>query len=303
MKELYDSKKVLVSMTDTVLLLQAIQQLLRPNSSSDCLSLYLQALSGNLQDSPTLREIFLAVKRAPSNILQKVLESIHSSASIGVADSVAETTSALNSLLRKMADTKEPLRSQHDIRNESMRTTVVAQKVELSRQKSKISEEDKAYSKILDEFHGWLTQYVDENLQASEDALFKEVLVFDSTGADRAVFMPRHRFAVERALSSPHDYLNCDCCVPSQDDGEGSISASLPSTALLYQLYLESGASINVQDLWTAFFAVVGDEDAAEDHEAVFLFQRALAELRHLGLVKSTRRKTDHIAKVSWRGL
>lgn len=33
------------------------------------------------------------------------------------------------------------------------------------------------------------------------------------------------------------------------------------------------------------------------------LFQRALAELKYLGLVKPSRKKTDHIAKVMWKGL
>jgi hypothetical protein len=33
------------------------------------------------------------------------------------------------------------------------------------------------------------------------------------------------------------------------------------------------------------------------------LFQRALAELKYLGLVKPTRKKTDHVAKAAWKGL
>lgn len=32
-------------------------------------------------------------------------------------------------------------------------------------------------------------------------------------------------------------------------------------------------------------------------------FQRALAELRCLGLIKSSRKKTDHVAKLAWKGL
>lgn len=33
------------------------------------------------------------------------------------------------------------------------------------------------------------------------------------------------------------------------------------------------------------------------------LFERALAELKYLGLIKGTRKKTDHVAKAAWRGL
>jgi origin recognition complex subunit 3 len=33
------------------------------------------------------------------------------------------------------------------------------------------------------------------------------------------------------------------------------------------------------------------------------IFQRALAELKYLGLVKPSRKKTDHVSKVMWKGL
>lgn len=47
------------------------------------------------------------------------------------------------------------------------------------------------------------------------------------------------------------------------------MSATQPATAVLYQLYLESGALVNVADLWAAFFAILGkkDEEDAEEEE------------------------------------
>ena len=33
------------------------------------------------------------------------------------------------------------------------------------------------------------------------------------------------------------------------------------------------------------------------------LFSRALAELKYMGMVKSSRKKADHLAKLSWKGL
>lgn len=33
------------------------------------------------------------------------------------------------------------------------------------------------------------------------------------------------------------------------------------------------------------------------------LFYRALAEMKFLGLVKYTKKKTDHLAKLAWKGL
>jgi origin recognition complex subunit 3 len=38
------------------------------------------------------------------------------------------------------------------------------------------------------------------------------------------------------------------------------MSPTLPPTALLYRLYLESGALINASDLWSAFAAIMEGE-------------------------------------------
>ncbi|KAK3072613.1 Origin recognition complex subunit 3, partial [Teratosphaeriaceae sp. CCFEE 6253] len=66
-------------------------------------------------------------------------------------------------------------------------------------------------------------------------------------------------------------------------------------------LYLESGSLINASDLWQAFQAVMGD--GKEEAETMALFQRALAEMRYLGMMKATRKRADHVAKTMWRGL
>lgn len=33
------------------------------------------------------------------------------------------------------------------------------------------------------------------------------------------------------------------------------------------------------------------------------LFSQALAELKYLGMIKSSRKKADHLAKLAWKGL
>lgn len=61
----------------------------------------------------------------------------------------------------------------------------------------------------------------------------------------------------------PHDYLGCNCCKGL----DSALAPSQPPTAVLYQLYLECGAIINAADLWTAFYAVMGNEES-ENEEA-----------------------------------
>lgn len=93
------------------------------------------------------------------------------------------------------------------------------------------------------------------------------------------------------------------------------MQATLPATSILYHLYLEAGSLINVADLWSAFYALVSghkeeEEESEENDEqqekqlderkALVMFYRGLAELRAMGFVKSSKKKTDHIAKVRW---
>jgi len=59
---------------------------------------------------------------------------------------------------------------------------------------------------------------------------------------------------------------------------------------------------INVSDLWSAFHAIVGDQYDGE-HAAMALFLRSLAELKYMAYVKQSRKKTDHLAKLGWKGL
>ena len=33
------------------------------------------------------------------------------------------------------------------------------------------------------------------------------------------------------------------------------------------------------------------------------LFSRSLAELKYMGMIKNSRKKADHLAKLSWKGL
>ncbi|GME25303.1 origin recognition complex subunit [Neofusicoccum parvum] len=262
-------------------------------------ALYIRAASGELQSSHIVRDFLLAVKKAPSDTLTQLL----AIAATRAPDSPDATTptrlqAQLSSLL---ASADQPLRSAHDLRHETLRTTVVAQKVELSKQRSALSATDAAYSAIVDELHAWLAACFEARLVPPRTLFLHEVAVYDLRSPHRDVFTPRPRMAVERALAAPHDYLNCSCCGDAKG-AERALSSTQPPTAILYQLYLESGNLINVNDLWLAFHAIVG-EDEEDESMTMALFQRSLAELKYLGLIKASRKKTDHVAKLAWKGL
>lgn len=133
---------------------------------------------------------------------------------------------------------------------------------------------------------------------------------------------PRARSALERALTRPADYLGCACCVTTTGGGAVRERATLPPSSLLLAMLNEAGAVINVRDLWDAFRDTlaagqdddeekdgdegnVGDAESTTDRQLLAVFYHALADLRHLGFVRPSKRKpgVECISKTAWMGL
>lgn len=234
-------------------------------------TLWTRAASAELLESPLLRETMLSLKKTPSDKLATLLSSLEILSNLKRMPiektpkgdvkfmNVEDIQKEFNSLLETQ-DTSTPLRTQHDVRIDSLRTTVIAQKVLLSKHKATLSKQDQAYSDLVTRLHDELGSFFETALIDPQSLLFSEIFTYDLKSPHVEVFQPKPRFSIERALASPRDYLGCSCC--SGLDGEESIlSATQPATAIVYQLYLESGALINVTDLWSAFKAIAGDEE------------------------------------------
>ncbi|KAF2099463.1 hypothetical protein NA57DRAFT_38384 [Rhizodiscina lignyota] len=275
-------------------------------------ALYTMMIGGNLLDSPMVKEMIAFLKRAPSNVLLEILnDTIGLLVLHQVEDAYYfETRDELQKLINDAKATDAPLRSAFDERNETLRTTVIAKKVELSKQKATLSKNDEAYSQILQRFTARLDEWLVMTLFYPDELMFAEVFIYDIKSPYRAAFSPKTRFAVERALSSPRDYLEYeyDCYDLSEEECEkqeardAALSAAAPATAIMYQLYLESGALMNASDLYSAYHAIL--EEKTDDEELIkALFQRSLAELKYMGFIKDTKKKVDHVAKAAWSGL
>ncbi|KAK4897764.1 Origin recognition complex subunit 3 [Elasticomyces elasticus] len=301
-----EGREKLRVMMHVLRVIRLLQQKLPNTQVTPLSSLYVQVMSGKLNGSPLLRSLLLTIRKVPSNIAASVLRALqlyHLNNRDLLVD-MQPVLFRLDALIDAQKETStKPLRSEDDIHNSTLRTTVVAQKVELSKQKSALSEQDKKYTELLVSLSDCLAEFFEETLVNPSDLVFHEIFVYDLKSPYREVFTPRPRHACERALATPHDYLDCDCCGSHQEgeNAEATLAATQPATAVLYQLYLESGSLINASDLWHAFQAVLGD--GKEDAETMALFQRSLAEMRYLGMMKSTRKRMDHVAKVMWHGL
>lgn len=280
----------------------------------DRMDLYVKVFSGQLEDSNILKDIISSIKMMnPGEALtltEMVLEEIESgdlenslegwTETVGeLVEGLSRIQSEIQNLQNHVMAANTTLRSKYTMQTKVLRTTIVAQKVHLSKEQSSLSAADMSYSNLLDELAGMLEGYL--KLENPLDQFLHEVWIYDSKSPYREVFTPKPRHATERALSAPRDYLGCTYCKASV---EGLLS-SQPPTAILYQLYLETGGLINVFDLWSAFYAIIGGENGADHDErsALVLFYRSLADLKLLGMVKQSRKKTDHLAKLAWKGL
>ena len=247
-------------------LVLAVEALYRTQSSPTCKKstawseMYVQAMSGELFQSTLFEEILNSVKKLPSDIMHDLL---HDLAGIFHHEGLEKVIIDLDKLTSSLDDPEVPLRSQYDVHHETLRTTVIAQKVSLGKNTSTLSAQDAAYTKIVDRTFSELQKKFRWALINPQNLFLNEALIYDSKSPHREVFTPRPRFAIERALSSPHDYLGCECC----GGAESGLSDTQPATAILYQLYLESGSVINTADLWSAFWTIVGTEES-KDEEA-----------------------------------
>jgi origin recognition complex subunit 3 len=272
---LYDSiiqqmergQKALSTLSQATTLLARIRETLQLAPHVRLSTIWTRAASGELPGAPFFRETMMSIKKAPSDKLVLLFTSIRDLHS----DDNPLNLERFQEELRVLVETNTnstPLRSQDDVRNESLRTTVVAQKVLLSKHKAALSEQDKAYSALVVRFHDELEAYFNSAFVDPRNMFLSEVLMYDLKSPHTDVFQPRPRFAIERALASPHDYLGCDCCGVDAED-ESALSATQPATAVLYQLYLNAGGLINVSDLWSAFNVMVGDKDAEDESKTM----------------------------------
>ncbi|KAI0459396.1 origin recognition complex subunit 3 N-terminus-domain-containing protein [Xylaria acuta] len=277
-------------------------------------SLYMDASYNGVNLSGQYDQFFDSVKRMEpcdsEGYLSRLIDLMqHGDQSLGLdpwADEAPENIALLldiqasiKQLRREANDQGHVLRSKYSGQSKILRTTVVAQKVQLSHDTAALTDLDKSYTDLIHRFleHLEATMCID----GASDMPFNEVWLYDSKTPYKDVFIPRPRNVLERALSRPHDYLGCSCCKTDEDQ----ITPTLPTTAILYQLYLETGSLINAADIWSAYYAIVGEdaEDGLDERTALVLFYRSMAEMKAMGFVKQSRKKADHVAKVAWKGL
>jgi origin recognition complex subunit 3 len=82
----------------------------------------------------------------------------------------------------------------------------------------------------------------------------------------------------------------------------------MPDISIVYKLHLECGKMINLYDWLQSFLSIVDPQDIDDDSKPKVKpqlqarFTQAVAELEYLGFIKSSKRKMDHVARLTWGG-
>ncbi|XP_045044484.1 origin recognition complex subunit 3 isoform X3 [Desmodus rotundus] len=148
---------------------------------------------------------------------------------------------------------------------------------------------------------------VREHLLPPETQPLHEVVYFTAAHTLHEHLNAAPRIALHTALNNPYYYLKNEALKSE----EGCIPNVAPDICIAYKLHLECSRLINLVDWSEAFATVV---TAAEKMDASSVtseernkiiharFIRAVSELELLGFVKPTKRKTDHVARLTWGG-
>lgn len=295
-KYLDASQQRMQNMFQAVRVVHTCLQYTQSAKKTNVSDLSIRALSGELSESAIVEEMVATAKTLDSDKLDELLVRLQGIIMSPEADAIQED-------LRTLLETclgSGPLRSGYNINSTVTKTTVVQQRIRLSKGQADLSEQAVEYTNIVDRLVALLQVHLAETLINPQDLFLHEAFLFDLRNPLKETFAPRPRFAIERALATPFDYL-----LSSSDVTVTKVSAKQPATAILYQLYLDSGALVNVHDLWQAFYGVFETEESGgcDDRVVMSLFYGALSELKAFGVIKNSRKKTDHLAKSAWMGL
>ncbi|TRY76364.1 hypothetical protein TCAL_00012 [Tigriopus californicus] len=154
---------------------------------------------------------------------------------------------------------------------------------------------------VLDYFHNFFRAF--SNLPTSLP--LHEILFFDKVSLVHRHLMPAPRAVIQSALDDPGFYLeHPDLLVNTKAE----IPNSYPDLNIIYKLHSECGRLINLFD-WLQSWVSIADCDDEENcsDETIDPLQQAkftqgVSSLQFLGFIKPSKRKTDHVARLTWGG-
>uniref|UniRef100_A0A8C1TYS5 Origin recognition complex subunit 3 n=1 Tax=Cyprinus carpio TaxID=7962 RepID=A0A8C1TYS5_CYPCA len=233
---------------------------------------------------------------------------------------ILKSTKILQNVLQQLEDFIGRLEALEGVSSEdSSGNGIISGKMEYQRtdlfqlQKTLLEKESRRtkrmnpYEVLRSQVIEFIDSLVREYLTPAELQPLNEVCYYSSSGVLRQRLNVTPRTSIQAALSHPFYYLQNE----SLKTDAGTISSAAPDLCIVYKLHLECGRLINLYDWLEAFLTVMSaaeDQDTNSEECGKYdslkhaRFIQAVSEMEFLGFIKSTKQKTDHVARLTWGG-
>uniref|UniRef100_A0A667WWE4 Origin recognition complex subunit 3 n=1 Tax=Myripristis murdjan TaxID=586833 RepID=A0A667WWE4_9TELE len=171
------------------------------------------------------------------------------------------------------------------------------QKTLLEMKESRRSKKMSPFEILRNEAVDFIDSLVRCYLAPPESQPLNEVCYYSSSAVVRRHLNATPRTSIQTALSNPYHYLQNDT-LRSED---GTVSNAAPDICIVHKLHLECGRLINLYD-WLEGGHLEIEYVQTTCARKIARFIQAVSELEFLGFIKSTKQKTDHVARLTWGG-
>ncbi|XP_035023735.2 origin recognition complex subunit 3 isoform X3 [Hippoglossus stenolepis] len=252
------------------------------------------------------KEELITLLQRCAEILQQVKSKEMKNALIQLEELLAKFKQLDTAAVESVPDVEESFTS--PVKNLQKKTDLFQlQKTLLEMNESRRSKKLSPFEVLRNEAIDFIDGLVKSHLSPPESQTLNEVCYYSSSATVRRHLNATPRTSIQAALNSPYYYIQND----NLKTEDGSVSNAAPDICIAYKLHLECGRLINLFDWLEAYATVVsaaeGNEPDSEDFGKVdqvkhARFIQAVSELEFLGFIKSTKQKTDHVARLTWGG-
>jgi len=281
-------------------------------------SVYTLAMQESIYASADYRDLFKFMNFMEKTALERQLQTMISCLNKSPLPMAQEASATAKQFVKEInaIDVASPAQSRKDDTLKSPPTTPSSgQKKKLDRfqlkesllaqareaKASKQSPYDRLRARVTDFYHQTFKKALASPI--GQQLVLQELFIFNDSQTVTTRLQGTPRTALQKALQAPHFYIEDDN-VRIEDLGE--IPSSLPDLAITYKLHLECGRYINLVDWFQCWLSIVEKRDCEEDEASPVdprlhaRFNRSVSELQFLGFIRPSKRKTDHVERLTW---
>ncbi|XP_046552797.1 origin recognition complex subunit 3-like [Haliotis rubra] len=266
--------------------------------------LYATSLESDVCDSEAYKEAMTLFRMLSKDELSSLVTScVERTMSLDLPPGLEQLPDQLHELLIVLEKEEEEVPETEPAEKDEVRFTktdlhTLRKTLKEMGKKRRFSPFEQQRETVIDFFDSLFRKY----LKCPSSQPLHELVYYSSVSGVRRHINASPRLAIQKALSNRAKYLQCECC-----EGEhGAITSSMPDLCIVYKLHLECPQLINLYDWLQAFITVVTEDEQKRTKDEDSLLQarfiRSVSELQFLGFIKPTKRKTDHVARLTWGG-